>query len=447
MSIVSQAVGHYHELLSQRAGSAADMLAAVYAEQERRGVVYATRAIPTMLRPQFISGKQDALLEYSLAVLARALEKVIKLYAEEEYVRAAIPFPADAVPYFMKPTGLRRNLMIARFDAFLQGSDLKYIEFNTDSPASVVWNEVHQEVFDELSVMQEFRTKYRLRTLEPRRMLQEALLEAHRDFGLSEAPSLAIVDWRDVATWPEFELAKAWFDANGLPTVLADPRELEVRNGALWAGDTKINLVYRRVIWRELLNRKTDCQPLFDAVDQGLACVANPFRAKVAGNKAMLSFLRNPDHAHLFDAEENAVIERHIPWTAVLRHRPVRFEGRRADPFDLAVADKDGFVLKPLNAYGGRGVLMGDEASQTDWEQALAEAEGGGWCLQRRVNIPEAEFPVMEGGLHFEPRKINLNPFSIGGQYGGCLTRVSTNSIINVTAGGGMIPTYAVLED
>jgi uncharacterized circularly permuted ATP-grasp superfamily protein len=250
-----------------------------------------------------------------------------------------------------------------------------------------------------------------------------------------------------VATWPEFELAKAWFEANGLPTVLADPRELEVRNGALWAGDTRVNLVYRRVIWRELLNRKDECQAIFDAFDQGLACVANPFRAKVAGNKAIMCFLRDPDHRHVFDAEELEVIAKHVPFTAVLRHRRVEFEGHHGDPFELAAAEKDLFVIKPLNAYGGRGVIMGDEATQSEWEEALAIAENGGWCIQRRVTIPESDFPVLNGGLQFEPRKINLNPFSIGGKYGGCLTRVSKSSIINVTAGGGMIPTYAVLED
>ncbi len=447
MPIVNQAIGHYHELLSDRAQKAPALLEAVYREQELRKVVYATKPIPTMLRPQFLSARQDAMLEHSVQVIARALEKVIALYAREEYVRQAIPFPEDAVSHFMKPTGLRRNLMIARFDAFLQGDSLKFIEFNTDSPASVVWNEIHQEVFNSLPIMQEFQTRFPLYTQEPRRLLQEALLEAYSDFGLSEAPSLAIVDWRDVATWPEFELAKEWFDAHGLPTVLVDPRELVVRQGALWAGDTRVNLVYRRVIWRELLDRKDECQALFDAFEQGMACVANPFRAKVAGNKAIMCFLRTPDHRHVFDAEELDIIDRHIPWTAVLRHRQVEFEGRHGDPFDLAAADKDIFVLKPLNAYGGRGVMMGDEATQTEWEGALAVAEAGGWCVQRRVTIPEADFPVVENGLRFEPRKINLNPFSIGGQYGGCLTRVSTASIINVTAGGGMIPTYAVTGD
>jgi uncharacterized circularly permuted ATP-grasp superfamily protein len=220
-----------------------------------------------------------------------------------------------------------------------------------------------------------------------------------------------------------------------------------VRNGALWANGHKVNLVYRRVIWRELLNRKEECQGLFEAFDRGCACIANPFRAKVAGNKAILAFLRNPDHRHLFTPEEQEVIDVHLPWTAVLGKRLVNYRGGKVDPFELALKHQAGFVLKPLNSYGGRGVMLGDEVSAADWEEALGTADGGGWCLQERVKIPEATFPVVEGGLHFEPRKINLNPFSIGGQYGGCFTRVSVSSVINVTAGGGMVPTYTLLED
>jgi hypothetical protein len=447
VALEEKAVAHYHALLREHADEAEALLAAIYAEQERRKVIYATKAIPTMLRPQFLAPEQVELLSRTVAVLSRALERVVHLYGTEEYVRKAIPFRPDAVPFFLEPTGLRRNLVLARFDSFLQGTELQYIEFNTDSPASAIWNEVHQEVFDILPMMPRFRRRFKLGVEQPRRLLLQGLLEAFRDFGLGEEPRLVIVDWREVATWPEFELALEFFEANGLRTRLADPRELEFRNGALWAGDFRANLVYRRVIWRELLDRADDCRALFDAAAAQAVCIANPFRAKVAGNKAILAFLKDPEHRRLFDAEELAAIDRHLPWTAVLRHRPVEFEGREVDPFDLALGNKDRFVLKPLNSYGGRGVMMGDEASPSDWEQGLAEAEQGLWCLQARVAIPEADFPVVDGGLRFEPRKINLNPFSIAGQYGGCFTRVSESSIINVTAGGGMIPTFNIDQE
>jgi hypothetical protein len=47
--------------------------------------------------------------------------------------------------------------------------------------------------------------------------------------------------------------------------------------------------------------------------------------------------------------------------------------------------------------------------------------------------------------LVFEPRKVNLNPYLFGGTYAGSFVRLSKSSIINVTAGGGMVPVF-VLE-
>jgi hypothetical protein len=62
------------------------------------------------------------------------------------------------------------------------------------------------------------------------------------------------------------------------------------------------------------------------------------------------------------------------------------------------------------------------------------------------VDIPEEEFPVMDPDLVFESRKVNLNPYLFGGLYAGSFVRLSTNSVINVSVGGGMAPAFVVPE-
>ena len=37
------------------------------------------------------------------------------------------------------------------------------------------------------------------------------------------SPQIAIVDWREVPTWSEFEILKDRFEKMGVPAVLADP--------------------------------------------------------------------------------------------------------------------------------------------------------------------------------------------------------------------------------
>ena len=55
------------------------------------------------------------------------------------------------------------------------------------------------------------------------------------------------------------------------------------------------------------------------------------------------------------------------------------------------------------------------------------------------MNIPEEFFPVVDSGLRFEPRKVNLNPYLFGGRYAGSFVRLSKESVINVSVGGGMV--------
>ena len=53
---------------------------------------------------------------------------------------------------------------------------------------------------------------------------------------------------------------------------------------------------------------------------------------------------------------------------------------------------------------------------------------------------------MMEPELVFKPRKVNLNPYLFGGRYAGSFVRLSTNSVINVSVGGGMAPSFVLPE-
>ena len=60
--------------------------------------------------------------------------------------------------------------------------------------------------------------------------LLAALLDSYREWGgTASPPTIAIVDWRDVPTWTEFELLRDAFVEAGVPTVVCDPRDLDVR--------------------------------------------------------------------------------------------------------------------------------------------------------------------------------------------------------------------------
>jgi hypothetical protein len=55
--------------------------------------------------------------------------------------------------------------------------------------------------------------------------------------------------------------------------------------------------------------------------------------------------------------------------------------------------------------------------------------------------VPEEMFPtVEEGHVQMRLKRFNINPFGIGGRYAGMITRISDRAVINVSAGGGLLP-------
>jgi uncharacterized circularly permuted ATP-grasp superfamily protein len=313
-----------------------------------------------------------------------------------------------------------------------------------------VWTDLHEEVFLDSPVLRDHPWSKDLGRCRCRELLIDGLLAAFDEFGLAGPPVVAIVDWNDAGAWPEFEITQRCFQERGIEAVVADPRSFELRGRTLYCDGTPVNLVYRRAIIRELHERRLEpgVRDFLEAYRKRLVCVVNPFRAKVSGSKACLAVLSDPRFDRLFDDQQNSVRRDHVPWTRVLRDEAVDFEGSRQDVFELARKTRERMVVKPTSGYGGRDVMIGCETRESAWEERLNRAaeSPGEWTLQEFVEIPEEFFPVVDPDLRFEPRKVNLNPYLFGGRYAGSFVRLSRDSVINVSVGGGMAPAFVLPE-
>jgi len=447
---IEQAIEDCHRWAREHAEEGQELLDDLYRRQLEADIKFRGQPIATFLRPVFLSEAQRDLVRRASQVLLDCAERLIEQYMVDPEVRETIGLPPDEEEFALLDTGLKRQVVIARPDSFLNGDDLKFLEFNSDSPAGVVWTDLHEEVFLASPIMSEHPWSADLGRCDCRRLLIDGLLDAYADFGLAQEPVAAIADWSDAGAWPEFEIVQRCFQARGVPAVVVDPRHFELRGETLYADGTAVNLVYRRAIIRELHEKREEpgVRDFLEAYRRGLVCVVNPFRAKVSGSKACLALLSDARFDRLFDDEQNAVRRAHVPWTRVLRDGKVDFEGRTCDLFELARKSREIFVIKPTSGYGGRDVMIGNETEPGAWDDRLDRAaeSPGEWTIQAFVDIPEEEFPVMDPDLVFESRKVNLNPYLFGGRYAGSFVRLSTNSVINVSVGGGMAPAFVVPE-
>jgi hypothetical protein len=274
-----------------------------------------------------------------------------------------------------------------------------------------------------------------------------ALLDCYRQWGGREKPRLAILDWHEVPTYSEFVLFRDYFNAQGYECVIADPRDVTYQNGKLYAGGFPVHIIYKRVLISELVGRGGLEHPVIRAVRDRAVCMVNPFVCKVLHKKASLAVLSDEANAHLFTAEERQAIARYIPWTRVVAERHTVCEGQKVDLLPHLARHKDEFVLKPNDEYGGKGIVLGWEADQDQWEAALKAALTEPSIVQERVPLPRFPYAsFVDGRVEVYDRMLDTNPYIWYGAYmSGCLTRLSTASLLNVTAGGGStVPTFVV---
>jgi hypothetical protein len=356
------------------------------------------------------------------------------------------------------PTGYKTNIPTARLDSFFtrhpDGSNtLHYIEFNGESPAGMAYNDVMAELFLELPLVQRFGERYNVETLEVRPHAVDALLRIYYQWrgNRDKLPDIAIVDWAGVPTVTEFKLFVDYFARHGITATICTPEEMELRDGQMYAAGRPIDFVYKRVLATELVQRYGLDQPIIEAVRQNAVCMANPFNCKLLHKKASFAVVSDERNAGLFTPTERAAIRQHIPWTRILEERKsLGPDGTQVDLVPWAAANKDGLVFKPNEEYGGKGVLIGWETEQGEWDAALQTGLREPSIIQARATIAYEDFPKMkdDGSVDISQRLVDCDPFLFHGEgVGGCLTRLSTVTLLNVTAGGGsVVPAFLIEE-
>jgi len=302
----------------------------------------------------------------------------------------------------------------------------------------------------DLPLFQKFQERYSTRPLAVRGHLLDALLQTYTQWLGSRGPvkpQIAIADWDDVPTRNEHRLCKEWFEQHGVPTILCDPREMEYRSGKLHVSDFRVDLIYKRVLGQELFQRMGSNNPIFQALRDGAVCISNSFQALLLYKKSSLAFLSDEANSHLFSEEENRGIAEHIPWTRVVSNRKTYYKDNTIDLVQFISENRERLVLKPNDAYGGKGVVLGWVTPQEEWNEAIRVALSQPSVVQEKVYVASEVFPsVTNGKMEMHRLFVDSDPFIfMGTTVHGCLTRLSSAALLNVTAGdGSAIPTFLI---
>jgi len=405
-------------------------------------VVFDGHTIPFVLMPHFVSPGQVARVRRAVDCLCPVLDRFCDAYPHDERLGEELALPPLEDSLIRIDPGYPHPLRICRLDAFLSGYEVKFLEFNADSPAGIGYTDVLHEGLGRAIELPRVEAEFDTAYSQMLPALVETLLDAYRRRrsvrpDLPEQPRLALVDRPGSPSVPEFRIVCAAARAAGLDAVHATTEELTYDGSTLRIGGQPVHLVYRRVLIDDL-----EEGDLTAAARDGSVCVVNPPRARVANNKKLFALLDDPRFAHLVTKREAEVIAETIPWTRILRPGRVTYGQWVVDLLEFVSDNRQRLVLKPASEYGGHGVSLGIETEQADWDRIITEhAERGDYIVQEYVPVPEEMFPTVEDGhVQMRLKRFNINPFGIGGRYAGMLTRISDQAVVNVSAGGGLLP-------
>jgi hypothetical protein len=462
MGELGEAIDYYHSLLDDETGiQSQDQLTR---QLHHRQLFFGERPLSTVLRPRFLTVQQYQLLQQAIRSVMPALAKAHRAALADPVFRSQFRLASWEEDLIHVDPGFSASSPTARMDCFITtglplshsgepGVGLYFAEYNAETPAAAAYSDVLSEVFLALPVMGAFQRRFEVRSLHSRHHVLHSLLDSYREWGASfgqtvERPRIAILDWREVPTYSEFMLFQDYFTSQDFECVIADPRQLEYRNGQLLVdGINPVHLIYKRVLLSELVNREGIDHPVIRAVREHAVCMVNPFSCKVLHKKSSFAVLSDEANEDLFSLEEQEAIKNYIPWTRIVTERYTSYKGQEIDLLPYLSRNKDVFVLKPNDEYGGKGIILGWETEQSQWESDLRTALAEPYIVQQRIPVPTEPYPsLVEGRVQIYDRWIDTNPYIWYGEFvSGCLTRLSTEELLNVTAGGGSaVPTFVV---
>ena len=447
--MLSEAVALYHSLLAE-SELAHGSLAHLDQGLERAKLIFGGRRLSPYLRPHFVSEEDFARVTRICETVWSAIEKVKDAAVADRSLLEALGLTEIERELVKLDPGYRAVSPTARLDSFLTDGAYSFVELNGESPAGIAYADAAYEIFMELPVMRRFAETYNLRRFEGRPLMLKLLLDCYEEFlgrRPDQAPHIAIVDLKGMPTQKEFELFLEYFEAQGYPSIIAAPEDLEFSNGRLRVGNFEIDIVYRRLLVNEYLPIIKQHPALLDAYRARAICMVNSFRSKIIHKKALFAVLTDARYASLFNDDELAAIRKHVPWTRRVSAGESDRYGEEIDLLKFIREGRDRLVLKPNDDYGGHGIYIGWKMDEIGWDEAIHNALGNGdYVVQERVPTAREVFPALtsEGKIEFAEQLVDLDPLLFNGKVGSAFTRLSSNELANVTKGGGMVPTFII---
>lgn len=439
-----EGVSYYNSLLERQ--NLAEFAQNLQEQMKSRGAFFGERLICPFLRPHFCGREQLDLLRTAVRGVVGACNVLGPRIAANEDMQIALGLSEEERRLTAVDPGYPEFSVTSRLDSFLLGGKVRFVEYNAESPAGIGYNDVMQDAFLATDVMKEFIREFPCQPLYTSDRLLQSLLDCYKQWGGQDKPVIGVIDYEGLPTRHEFEIFRRFFNSRGYQCVVADPRKLDYNGDRLSFEGQKIDIVYRRLLTTEFLERYEDAKPVWEAYRDRKICLVNNFRAKYLHKKAIFAMITDPVYQDGMTPEQLFAVYTHVPWTRrVADVKTTDIEGKNIELLDFIRKNRRQLVMKPNDEYGGKGIFVGWEMDDQAWDNAIQTSMESFYLVQTRVEVSREVYPTWDGqNVHWAEYTVDLDPFVFSGEVEGLLTRLSATALCNVTAGGGVVPTFVL---
>ena len=407
------------------------------------------RPFPLDLVPRIIDPEEWSLVDAGVAQRVRALEAFLAdVYTAGQILEDGI-VPRSIVTsstHFHRPAagfnpanGVR--IHVAGID-LVRGADGRFcvLEDNVRTPSGVSYVVENRRTMSR--VFPELFASHRVRPVDgyPARLLEA--LRAAAPPGAAD-PTVVVLT-PGIYNSAYFEHT---FLARQMGVELVEGRDLVCRGNVVSMrstnGEHRVDVVYRRVDdgFLDPLQFRSysslGCPGILNAARAGNVTIANAVGNGVADDKLVYTYVP-------------LMIDYYLGEKPILPNVPT-YRLDEADEREYVIGRLDRLVLKPVDGSGGKGLVIGREASDEELarvRQAVVDNPRG-WIAQEVVELSTA--PTLDGN-RLQPRHVDLRPFAVNdGErvwvVPGGLTRVALEEgslVVNSSRGGGSKDTWVL---
>ena len=457
------------------------------------GLAVGNTPLKSSPKPLFMSHQDRSRMANATTAVNSIVDTVARLLLTRDDVAIFLGFNKIRHAFLFSDCGYSDMYPVVRYDVFYDRNlnQLKFMEFNTHSPSSIG---LHDQLVECLKKLTTIRAMKNSASFQVDRLidgLAETLIQTYRDYcrkkghPISPKPFIVVMASKTSTVRNDAEQMASLLRSRGMHCNYAYPQQLSDCNGGLALNGEKIDIIYRDAIQdfavplfgihdklrysvqylvKCLVNRarfrRDNLRYLFNdnlyvkamsvtkACRLASVCVVNPAFSYMLSSKLVLALLHDHVFRDCFTQKQRSAIRKYIPWTHVLKPGSVHYEDKTIDIIEFVKSNKDRFVIKPALGYGGYGVAIGCKSDQKAWNRRVENTYKYKRLdiVQDLLDIPEVQFPELndDGSVGYQTSKINLNLWSFSGRFLGAFVRASKGPVINLHAGGMLVPVFYV---